>query len=212
VGTWLNIHVLAGLWLPLVVAVHAGWRFDGMIGLGYWAMILVSLSGIIGRYIYVRIPHSRTGLEMSLDEVGTERRALVTKIGVTIGLDPSAVEKALATDQRPYDGLGPLQTLARFVKDDWARARAIRKLRREWRHAGPGSRTIERHALDEALKLARREMSLNQQVRMLDATRTVFGFWHVAHRPVAITALLAVLVHVIVAFAIGGVGMAGGLH
>ena len=40
---------------------------------------------------------------------------------------------------------------------------------------------------------------------MLEATRRVFAFWHVAHRPVAITALLALLIHVTVAVAVGGV-------
>jgi hypothetical protein len=44
-------------------------------------------------------------------------------------------------------------------------------------------------------------------VRMLEGTRKVFGYWHVAHRPFAITALLAVLVHVVVAVVVGGVGL-----
>jgi hypothetical protein len=48
-------------------------------------------------------------------------------------------------------------------------------------------------------------MALQQQARMLEATRLVFGYWHVAHRPVAVTALVAVMVHVIVAVMIGGV-------
>jgi hypothetical protein len=45
---------------------------------------------------------------------------------------------------------------------------------------------------------------------MLEATRRVFGYWHVAHRPFAVTALLAVLIHVVVAMTIGGVGFSGG--
>jgi hypothetical protein len=38
---------------------------------------------------------------------------------------------------------------------------------------------------------------------MLEATQRVFRLWHVAHRPVALTALLAVLVHVAVVVALG---------
>jgi len=41
---------------------------------------------------------------------------------------------------------------------------------------------------------------------MLDTTRRLFGYWHVAHRPIAVTALLAVLVHV----AVGDPGRRGG--
>jgi hypothetical protein len=208
-GSWMRVHVLAGLWVPLVVAVHAGWRFEGLIGLGYFAMLLVSLSGIVGRYLYTRIPRSRNGLELSLDEVAVERRALVTRIGLSLGMDPAAVERALSTDQRPYAGLDPIRTLWRLAQDDWARARALRELKREWSRPRAGAPALDRKALNESLRLARRELALSQQMRMLDATRRIFGFWHVAHRPVAITALLAVVIHVVVAFMVGGVQFAG---
>jgi hypothetical protein len=46
-------------------------------------------------------------------------------------------------------------------------------------------------------------MSLTQQTRMLDATHRVFRYWHVAHRPFAITALVAVVIHVAVVVAVG---------
>jgi hypothetical protein len=40
---------------------------------------------------------------------------------------------------------------------------------------------------------------------MLDATRRVFGLWHVVHRPFAIMAFIAVAVHVVVAVLVGAV-------
>jgi hypothetical protein len=46
-------------------------------------------------------------------------------------------------------------------------------------------------------------MALTQQARILESTRRVFRFWHVAHRPFALVALLAVLVHVGVVVAMG---------
>jgi hypothetical protein len=46
-------------------------------------------------------------------------------------------------------------------------------------------------------------MALTQQVRMLGATHRLFHLWHVAHRPFAITALVAVVVHVGVVVAMG---------
>jgi hypothetical protein len=38
---------------------------------------------------------------------------------------------------------------------------------------------------------------------MLEATHDVFRWWHVLHRPVAIAALAAVLIHVVVVVALG---------
>jgi len=33
IARWLDVHVLAALGLPLLVAIHAAWRFTGLIGL-----------------------------------------------------------------------------------------------------------------------------------------------------------------------------------
>jgi hypothetical protein len=203
---WLRVHTLAGLSLPLLLAVHAGWRFQGLIGLGYLAMIVVVGSGIVGRFLYRRTPRGQSGLELSLDEVSGERRALLTEISAATGLAPAEVERALAVDSRPYHGLGPLATVTRLLEDDRARRRTLRALRRRWSRPGSGAPPLDRDALARTLALARREIGLHQQMRMLEATRRLFALWHVAHRPFAITALLAVVIHVVVAVVVGGVG------
>ncbi len=205
VGGWMRVHIVAGLAIPVIVAVHAGWQFTGLIGLGYLSMFVVSLSGIVGRYLYVHIPRSRNGLEMTMEEVSGERRALITHIAAATGLVPAEVERRLAVDIRPYDGLDPLRTLWRMMQDDASRGRTLRELEHELARPRAGAATLSRGQLRETMKLARRELALAQQVRMLDATRRVFGYWHVAHRPFAITALLAVLIHVVVAIVVGGV-------
>jgi hypothetical protein len=92
-----------------------------------------------------------------------------------------------------------------MVADDWARRRAIHALARQWARPRAGAAPIDRRTLHTVMRLARRELALSQQARMLETTRYLFSFWHVAHRPVAITALLAVLVHVVVALAVGAV-------
>lgn len=207
VGSWMRVHVVAGLALPGIVAVHAGWRFDGMIGMGYFAMLVVSLSGIVGRYLYVHIPRSRNGLELTMEEVNGERRALIAEFSAASGLVPEEVERRLAADPKPYDGLDPARTLWRMFQDDLARGRLLRELRRELAKPHPGRIPFNHDHLKETMKLARRELSLTQQVRMLEATRRVFRYWHIAHRPFAVTALIAILIHVVVAVYVGGIGL-----
>ncbi len=205
-GSWMRVHVVAGLALPAIVAVHAGWRFDGLIGLGYVSMFVVSLSGIVGRYLYTHIPRSRNGLELSMEDVIGERRALITSLAAATGMVPADIERRLAVDPRPYDGLDPIRTILRMVQDDVERWRVLAELKRELSRPHAGHAALTGTELRDTLRLARQEMKLTQQVRMLDATRKVFGYWHVAHRPFAITALIAVIVHVVVAVWIGGIG------
>jgi len=199
---WLDVHVAAALLMPLLAAVHAGWRFTGLIGLGFWSLMIVWLSGVVGRYLYTRIPRGATGLELSAEEIAADRRRLVGVIAKASRLPEAQVEALLQSDPRPCDGLGLLATLGRMVEDDLARWRAARALRRTCTtQAGTGS--LSRRDLGRVLRLARREMALTQQARMLQASQRIFRFWHVVHRPFAIAALVTVVVHVGVALAMG---------
>jgi hypothetical protein len=199
---WLDVHIATALVLPVLAAVHASWRFDGLIGLGFWSMIVVCLSGIAGRFLYVHIPRSASGLELTADEVAAERRRLLDEVARTAGLPPAQVESFLRTDPTPCDGLGVVATVRRMAKDELTRARCARAFRRVCAQR-PSGRRLDRRALRRVVKLAGREMALTQQARMLEATHRVFRLWHVAHRPFALTALLAVLVHVGVVVAMG---------
>jgi hypothetical protein len=203
VPRWLDVHIVVGLTLPLLGAVHAGWRFTGVIGIGYWAMFLVALSGVIGRYIYVRIPRSKAGLELGMEDIATSRRQLLVQLAGTTGLEVEVVQSVLATDPVPSGVQNPVRLLAQMVRDDFARRRAVNELRRRWKALGPGRPQLDGAALREVRSLARRQMSLGQQLRLLESTQRVFGYWHAAHKPVAITALLAVLIHVTVVVALG---------
>lgn len=197
VPRWLDVHIAVGLLLPLIGAIHSGFRFGGVIGLGYFAMLIVCASGIVGRYLYVRIPRSRTGLELNLSELSAQQRALLAEIAQATGLSVFEVAEILNVENVD-DQAGIMRAFVQMVRDDLARGRAIRKLRRRVGGRGKGSKRF-----DEVMRLARRQMSLSQQARLLDTTQGIFRYWHAAHRPVAITAFVAVTIHVVVVVAVG---------
>lgn len=202
ISTWLSWHVAAGLLVPWIAATHAGWRFTGLIGLGYLALFIVYLSGLVGRYLYARIPRRIDGLEMSRDDATSERERLLFELTADTGLPPDEVRRALTPGIEDCQGLGVAATIRMLIADDIARRRAARRLiARVVRAGGPAA--PDRQAMRHLLRLARREMALSQQVRMFDATRRLFGYWHAAHKPFAVTALLAVIAHVGVAVALG---------
>jgi hypothetical protein len=201
IAKWLNVHVLTALALPLLVAVHAAWRFDGVIGLGFWSMMVVWASGIVGRYLYARIPRSKAGVELTMEEIGTQRKALLEEMARASGLDATVIDTTLAAGTPVRDGM--LAPFRGMIADRLARRRAERTLQRLWRARGQTRRKNDRQMVAAVLRLARREMALTQQARMLDATHALFRYWHVLHRPVAVAALFAVLVHVVVVVALG---------
>lgn len=203
VGRWLDVHVTAALTLPLLLAIHAAWRFEGVIGLGYAAILLVCASGIVGRYLYAHIPRARSGVELTREEVAAQRSDLVDRIAAATRIDRAVVESTLQSANPGDSRMGPWRSMAELVVGDLMRWRRARRLRARWATLAPAGLRPSRRALDEAIRLASRELSLAQQVRVLDATHQVFRWWHVAHRPVALTALVAVAVHVVVVVAVG---------
>jgi hypothetical protein len=203
IGRWLDVHVTAALAIPLLIAIHSSWRLDGLIGLGAVSMLIVWASGLVGRYLYTRIPRSRSGIELTIEEVSAQRHALVGRIAATTGLDPATIERTLDADPSAAADGNPLRVLGRLVANDLTRWRTTRMLRRRWARVRDGRHQLDRRALAEVVRLASREMALAQQARMLDATHRVFRYWHVAHRPFAITALVAVVIHVAVVVAVG---------
>ena len=103
-----------------------------------------------------------------------------------------------ASDQPP----GLLKAFGAMVAGDFARWRMSRELKRRWREI-PGRPRLDDRTLKEAVDLATREMALDQQVRLLQRTHRIFRYWHLLHRPIALTALVAVVIHIGVVVAVG---------
>jgi hypothetical protein len=205
VASWLNVHVIAGLSIPLLAALHAAWHFSGLIGLGYGAMMVAWVSGIVGRYIYARIPRSKSGVELTRDEVEAQRQAVLQEIVEATGIDRELLEHVLLAGTSPTvsSDLNPLKAVGVLLANDFRRWRALRQLRWDWHGDSQSERTAEHEMLSTMRRLMRREIALTQQARMLDATQRLFRYWHVAHKPMAISALVALVLHVGTAIALG---------
>jgi len=63
-STWLQLHIFTGLVGPYMVLLHTSWKFQGLAGATTLLTIVIVFSGIIGRYIFTRIPRTVDGLEI----------------------------------------------------------------------------------------------------------------------------------------------------
>jgi len=203
IGKWLDVHVTAALVLPLLLMIHAAWRADGLIGLGFVSLMIVWASGIVGRYLYTRIPRARSGMELTREEVAAQRKELIDEIARTSGLARDQVEATLDVVPDAASHRGILAVFWALLANDVRRWRMTRELGKRWQALAPADHPVTARRLKECVRLASREIELSQQARMLEATQQVFKWWHVAHRPFAMTALIAVVIHVAVVVAVG---------
>ena len=77
---WLNYHIWMGVTGPLLVIFHTTFKLGGIVAVSFWSMIGVALSGVIGRYIYLQIPRSLSGQELSARELAELDRAMLAEL------------------------------------------------------------------------------------------------------------------------------------
>lgn len=128
---WLDIHVLLGLSAPFVIALHSSFKFHGFAGIAFWIMVAVSLSGIIGRYLYAQIPRSLNTAELSLKELQEMRERLAREMSEQRLLKPADLQALtnLPTAER-VDHMFIVNALIYMMILDFVRALRIARLRR----------------------------------------------------------------------------------
>jgi hypothetical protein len=71
---WLDFHIFLCTWGTVMVLFHTTFKFGGVIAIGFWSLAIVWISGVIGRFIYIQIPRTIEGNEISLNELLEKRK------------------------------------------------------------------------------------------------------------------------------------------
>ena len=75
---WLEVHIFLCSLGYVLVTFHTSFKFGGLISIGYWSLTIVFLSGMVGRFLYIQIPRTIEGRELSIREIG-ELKAVLDK-------------------------------------------------------------------------------------------------------------------------------------
>jgi hypothetical protein len=207
---WLDFHVLLGLSAPFVIAFHSSWKFHGFAGMAFWIMVAVSLSGIVGRYLYAQIPRNLNAAEISLKELQQRRDRLSQQL-VEQRLLPQAdlhlllqLPSALRVDQLPI-----AVAVIYMMSLDVARVFRVAGLRRKTLGWGEQVLTLgglfpTRHqSIEQAISTARDEATLSKRILFLSRSQQVFHLWHVVHKPFSYTFALLAIFHIVVVMMMG---------
>ncbi len=66
---WLEFHIFLCTLGTLLVLFHTTFKFGGLVSIGFWSLMIVWFSGLIGRFIYIQIPRTIEGRMLSMQEV-----------------------------------------------------------------------------------------------------------------------------------------------
>ena len=65
----LEFHIFLCTLGPILILFHTAFKFGGIVSVAFWSMVAVVLSGVIGRFVYIQIPRTIEGRELTLTEV-----------------------------------------------------------------------------------------------------------------------------------------------
>lgn len=207
---WLDFHVLLGLSAPFVIALHSSFKFQGFAGMAFWIMLAVSLSGVVGRYLYGQIPRRVNAAELSRKELQELQEKMAQELAEQNFLKQADVRTALRLpSQQTVDKLFIPVALCYMFVLDLARPFRIAKLRRAALSGGEILATVggmlpTRHSeLERAIAIAGEEAALSKRILFLSRSQQVFHLWHVVHKPFSYSFAVLALVHIGVVLAMG---------
>jgi len=197
---WLNIHIYFGIIGPLLVIMHTSFKVSGLIAVSFWSMVAVALSGVLGRYIYVQIPHNFIGDELSLNEVEQQKETINNQIEDKFKITEKLIARLeQITNGKMHKERNLLILLFSMIKDDLTRKRKLKKVVRET----ASEIRIPAHQVTKIIELFNKKLLLERRVAFWNKIQQLFHYWHVIHKPFAYVMLLIMLVHVIVAVVMG---------
>ena len=196
---WLEFHIFLCSVGPVLVLYHTAFKFGGIVSVSFWSMVLVVLSGVVGRFIYLQIPRTIHGQEISINELNSIKEKLAIKIRSVLSEDSSTLsefEKISSADR--YKSFKLLTAAGFFVRDYFDIKRVMKLLRMRIKLLGIG-----KSEKDELIRAARSEIVIARRIALLRTFQKLFQWWHIFHLPFAITMFVIMVIHVAVTIIFG---------
>ncbi len=188
----LEFHIFLCTLGPILILFHTAFKFGGIVSISFWSMVAVVLSGVIGRFVYIQIPRTIEGRELTLNEVKG------MKAGLTTNLKNSVIDDHLRSLIMSFtlsqESSGKTSFLSQYLENK----RTIGIIRKELT-----KRKVQKKQRASVMKMLKEEISLGYKIRRLQTMQKLFKYWHVAHLPFALIMLVILIVHVVVTLSFG---------
>lgn len=203
---WFALHMACGILAPFLILAHSRFHIGSVnAGVALGSMLLVAASGIVGRFIYVRIHHGLYGTRMTLAqlqaEVGLSGDKLRSKLNFAPRVEQWLREFEAAAVARPrHVAQGAWNFLTLGARARWVRRRSIREFARVYRmhaRAFGWDGAAQRRHLAGGKAFIEDFVGNVQRVAQFSRYERLFALWHVLHVPLVWMMLLSAIAHVV---------------
>lgn len=203
---WLEFHIFMCSVGPLLIVFHSAFKFGEIISIGFWSMVIVVLSGVIGRVIYIQLPKTLQGENLTKDEIEKiinelllkldplYHKELITLLELDITKKSSAeVGNKLKLGDSFFDSI-------KVIFSEGLKGRTKYKALKSVIYSKPD---ISYDMRKESLRITKQIVSLRNKELLYNAFENLFRHWHIFHLPFAITMFVLMFIHIIVAILFG---------
>jgi hypothetical protein len=208
VAFWFRTHMILGVIGPLLVLLHANFRLGSInSNVALVAMLVVAISGVVGRYLYGKIHVGLYGHKAEASEILADADALKEAIGADLPVAGRVVEKLGAFAR--LGTVAPGSVLTGFlllpvvgVRANIVRWQLIADARQviaiEGRRLG-WSRKMRRRQLARVTELVTLHVAAVRKAAAFAFYERLFRLWHVFHLPLFFLLVIAAAIHVFAA-------------
>jgi hypothetical protein len=200
---WFQVHMALGIVGPLLVLFHSNFSLGATnSNVALVSMLIVSGSGLFGRYFYTQIHHGLHGRKANLAELRAyaDRMRDVTTSAPML---PDLMHQIDFEERAIVERSQRLMLLARPVFCSFTVMGARRRLRRHVHQAladvaRSGAARAQRQRLaHSAIEYVDDRLSATRRVVEFAAYERLFSLWHALHLPLFVMLLIAGIAHVI---------------
>lgn len=203
---WFSIHMWLGVVGPVLVIAHSTFTLKSTNAtVAFICMLFVAASGIIGRFIYVRIHRGLHGEKLNFKELqakaGFESEEMHSKLHFVPGVENRLTQfQAYALAENLGFGKSALRLLILGTRRRIVYAQCAGDLKRVMRERAQirqwDSDKLKRRQ-GRATRLVHEFLVSVQKVSQFDVYDRMFRMWHVVHVPLVYLLLLSAVAHVV---------------
>jgi hypothetical protein len=203
---WFVAHMTLGVMGPWLILLHCAFKVGSLnAAVALYSMCTV-VSGVIGRFIYVRIHRGLAGERVSLQALQGAAGTVESEARAWLAFAPQVQDILARFEQRELGAgaPGPLTSLRRVLALPLAQRLALHRCERALREPlaelarteGWDAETLARRRR-RSRKVVQRYLCAVVRVAQYSAYVRLFALWHVAHIPALALLVVSAVVHVI---------------
>ncbi len=196
---WLEFHIFLCSVGPVLVLYHTAFKFGGIVSVSFWSMVLVVLSGVVGRFIYLQIPRTIQGQELSITELNSMKEKLALRIRSVLSEDSATLAgfERISSSER-YKSFKLSTSIGFFIRDYFSTRQLLNLFKRRMKLLG-----LNKSEREELIEAAKSEIVIARRIAFLRTSQKLFHWWHIFHLPFAISMFVIMVIHVIVTIIFG---------